>query len=646
MVAGLALIVHHRSGRNRSAVIDALIVGSAITLVSWVFLMKPYTAGSIGLLTRLTSLAYPMTDLMLVMMVLRLITGGGRQSTSFRLLTSGLILLAATDSYDGWLNLHNVAYHAGSLVEAGWLLYYVTVGACALHPSMRTLTTPAPLGRTLHSRTRLGLLGLATVVGPLLLVVQHVLDQQVDALPIAIASISVTGLVIFRLAEVMRDEEITKERIRHQALHDPLTQLANRTLIIDRIGQMLARSRRSHLPCTVMFLDIDNFKDINDTLGHEVGDELLVAVGTRLVNTLREVDTVGRLGGDEFILLVDGAALSDGAAVIADRILGALRAPFEMIGVDFPVSISVSIGTARGERVEPGELLRDADIALYQAKAAGKDCAVAFAPSMQAAVDDRRHLDVDLHGALAENQFYLLYQPIIDLQTNTLSGVEALIRWRHPVRGVVPPDEFIPALEASGLIVSVGAWVLEEACRQGAVWQAAGHRFSVSVNVSNRQLDRDRIFDDVQGALDVSGFDPTLLVLELTETALIKDVEATIVRLGILRSLGVRIAIDDFGTGYSSIAYLQRFPIDILKIDRFFISSIANSTESAALVHMLVQLGKVLNLETIAEGIEDDDQRIRLQAEHVDSGQGFLFSRPIDVAAMDQFLMEFAVSLV
>ena len=646
MVAGLALIVHHRSGRNRSAVIDALIFGSAITLVSWVFLIKPYTVGGIDLLTRLTSIAYPMTDLMLVMMVLRLITGGGRQSTSFRLLTSGLVLLAATDSYDGWLNLHNVPYHAGSLVDAGWLLYYVTVGACALHPSMRTLTTPAPLGRTLHSRTRLGLLGLATVVGPLLLVVQNLLDQPVDALPIAIASFTVTGLVILRLAEAMRDEEVTKERMRHQALHDPLTQLANRALIIDRLGQMLARSRRNHVPCAVMFLDLDNFKDINDTLGHEVGDEVLVAVGTRLRNTVREVDTVGRLGGDEFILLLDGAALTDGAALIADRILGAMRAPFEIIGVDFPMSISVSIGTARGERVEPGELLRDADIALYQAKAAGKDCAVEFEPAMQAAVDHHRHLEVDLHEAIAENQFYLLYQPIIDLQTNTLSGVEALIRWRHPLRGVVQPDEFIPALEASGMIVPVGAWVLEEACRQGAAWLDAGHRVSVSVNVSNRQLDRDRIFDDVQGALAVSGFEPTLLVLELTETALMKDVEATIVRLGILKSLGVRIAIDDFGTGYSSIAYLKRFPIDILKIDRFFISSIASSTESAALVHMLVQLGKALNIETVAEGIEDDDQRIRLQAENVDSGQGFLFSRPIDVAAMDQLLKEFAVSLV
>jgi diguanylate cyclase (GGDEF)-like protein len=440
----------------------------------------------------------------------------------------------------------------------------------------------------------------------------------------------------------MSDQEIAQERIHHQALHDPLTGLANRALIIDRIGQMLARSRRSQTPCAVMFLDLDNFKDINDTLGHQVGDELLVAVGARLAGALRGADTVGRLGGDEFVLLLEGALLSAGLEVIADRILDAFRAPFE-IGDGFPLSVSASIGTAPGVDATPGELLRDADIALYRAKAAGKDCAVTFQTSMQAAVDDHRYLDLELHRALAENEFYLLYQPTIDLQTNAFTGVEALLRWRHPDRGVVQPDEFIPALEASGLIVPVGAWVLEEACRQGALWRAGGHTFSVSVNVSVRQLERGRIFDDVQSALALSGFDPALLVLELTERTLMEDVDATIVRLGLLKSLGVRIAIDDFGTGYSSIAYLRRFPIDVLKIDRSFVSGIADSGESAALVHTLVDLGKALKLETVAQGIEDDDQRVRLQAEHVDTGQGFLFSQPIDVAAIDQFLKGLAV---
>jgi diguanylate cyclase (GGDEF)-like protein len=428
--------------------------------------------------------------------------------------------------------------------------------------------------------------------------------------------------------------------LQFQALHDPLTKLPNRSLILDRMEQMTQRARRNNLPYAAMFLDLDDFKDINDTLGHSAGDELLVAVGTRLAGALREGDTVGRLGGDEFVMLVEGASLSAGVEVVADRILDVLTAPFEIRSSDLPLSVSASIGIATGGGTTPDELLRDADIALYRAKAAGKRRAVVFDPIMQVQAQDHRHLDVDLHDALERGQFFLLYQPTINLQTNAFTGVEALLRWRHPERGIVQPDDFIPALEASGLIVSVGAWVLQEACRQGALWQHAGHRFTVSVNVSARQLERDRIVDDVHNSLQASGFAPEMLLLELTETMFMDDVDETITRLGLLKALGVRIAVDDFGTGYSSLSYLRKFPIDVLKIDRSFVSCIADSAESSALVHTLVQLGKVLNLETIAEGIEDDDQRLRLQAENVDTGQGFLFARPLDVAAVNRFLEE------
>jgi diguanylate cyclase (GGDEF)-like protein len=428
------------------------------------------------------------------------------------------------------------------------------------------------------------------------------------------------------------------DQLRHQALHDSLTGLPNRALILDRIGQMLARGRRQHTPVAVLFLDLDNFKDINDTLGHRAGDELLIGVGTRLASALREGDTVGRLGGDEFVVLTEGASLAGGARMVADRILDVLSTPFEIADSDVPLAVTASIGIAEGDRSTPEELLQDADIALYQAKAAGKRCAVSFAPSMQEAVDDHRHLEVDLQGALLADQFFLEYQPTIDLSTGVFTGVEALIRWRHPERGVVQPDDFIPALESTGIIVPVGAWVLQEACRQGARWHEQGHRFTVSVNVSARQIERDRIIDDVHDALRVSGFDPGSLILELTETALMHDAEGTIIRLELLKALGVRIAIDDFGTGYSSLGYLRQFPIDVLKIDRSFVSGIADTTESAALVHTLVQLGKVLGLETIAEGIETDDQRIRLEDEQVDTGQGFLFARPLSVDDVDRLL--------
>jgi diguanylate cyclase (GGDEF)-like protein len=432
------------------------------------------------------------------------------------------------------------------------------------------------------------------------------------------------------------------DQLRHQALHDSLTGLPNRVLILDRIDRMLARSRREHTPVAALFLDLDNFKDINDTLGHSAGDELLAGVGARLASALREGDTVGRLGGDEFVLLVEGASLAAGAEVVAERILDVLEAPFEIPGSDVPLAVTASIGVAEGDRSTPEELLRDADIALYRAKTAGKQCAVVFSPSMQEDVVDHRHLEVDLHRALEEGQFFLLYQPTISLSTGAVIGVEALLRWCHPERGVIQPDEFIPALDSSGLIVPVGQWILQDACEQGATWHRQGYRLAVSVNVSARQLERDRIIDDVHGALTTSGFDPGMLVLEITETALMDDVRATAARLDLLKAIGVRLSIDDFGTGYSSLAYLRRFPVDVLKIDRSFVSGIADSSESAAIVHTLVQLGKVLGLETIAEGIENDDQLMRLRAEKVDIGQGFYFARPLDVEALDRFLKDSA----
>jgi diguanylate cyclase (GGDEF)-like protein len=431
--------------------------------------------------------------------------------------------------------------------------------------------------------------------------------------------------------------ERTKE-LHHLALHDPLTDLPNRALILDRIEQMLARSRREHTPVAVLFLDLDNFKDVNDSLGHAAGDKLLVGVAARLTSAIRQEDTVGRLGGDEFVVLAEGASLAAGAEMVAERILDVLAAPFEIAGIESRLLVTASIGIAEGRRATPDELLRDADIALYQAKAAGKRCAVVFAPAMQEAVDDHLTLEGDLQIALEADQFFLLYQPTFDLSSGAFTSVEALLRWRHPTRGVILPDDFIPALEASGLIVPVGRWVLQEACTQGAAWMRQGHRVTVSINVSAKQLDRDHIVTDVHDALTTSGFDPALCVLELTETTLMHDVDATVGRLTLLKALGVRLAIDDFGTGYSSLAYLRQFPIDVLKIDRSFVSGITDTSEAVAIVHAMVQLGKALGLETVAEGVENDGQRVQLAAENVDTAQGFLFARPLDVDAMSRLL--------
>jgi diguanylate cyclase (GGDEF)-like protein len=429
------------------------------------------------------------------------------------------------------------------------------------------------------------------------------------------------------------------DQIRFQALHDPLTGLPNRGLILDRTEQMLARARRNHEVSAALFIDLDGFKVVNDTLGHAAGDQLLRAVTARLAVTMREGDSVGRLGGDEFIVLVDGATMDAGPELVAERLLAVLRAPFELEGwPNGPLTLTASIGIAAGLRPSATELLRDADIALYEAKTAGKDRFVVFQPEMHKVVQDRLLLQMDLRDALSAGQYFLAYQPIFNLRSGETTGVEALLRWRHPDRGVVQPDEFIPVLEDSGMIVDVGRWVLQEACRQGAHWHSRGFRLDVSVNVSTRQLETDQLIEDISSALETSGFDARSLIIEITETAIMHNVAAVVPRLAALKGTGVRIAIDDFGTGYSSLAYLQQFPVDTLKIDRSFISTMADSPESGALIRTLVQLGKTLGLETLAEGIEETAQYSQLERDRCDSGQGYLYARPLDPDAVEAFL--------
>ena len=402
---------------------------------------------------------------------------------------------------------------------------------------------------------------------------------------------------------------------------------------------MLARARRTNVSVAALFIDLDGFKTVNDTLGHGFGDQLLQAVAARLSVTIRESDSIGRLGGDEFVVLVDGSTMDTGPELVAERLLAVLREPFFLEGSSGgPLTLTASIGIAAGLRSSATLLLRDADIALYQAKADGKDRFAVFAPEMHAVVQERLLLEMDLRDALARQQYYLVFQPIFNLASGGTTGVEALLRWRHPERGVVQPDDFIPILEDSGMIVEVGRWVLEEACRQGARWHGLGHKLDVSVNVSARQLETDDLINDVSRALESSGFDARSLIIEITETAIMKSVTAVVPRLAALKAIGVRVAIDDFGTGYSSLAYLQQFPVDTLKIDRSFISTMADSPESGALIHTLVQLGKSLGLETLAEGIEETEQYSALEREHCDSGQGYLFARPLEADAVEEFL--------
>lgn len=450
------------------------------------------------------------------------------------------------------------------------------------------------------------------------------------------------GLLAFCLMQVLargraRALTMVEEKtgqLRHQALHDALTGLPNRELIMDRTEQMLRHARYAGTEVSAMFLDLDGFKGINDTFGHPVGDELLCVVAKRIQNVLRETDTIGRLGGDEFVVLVEG-----GAAQIAQRIVNVLQEPFDLGTGHSPVTITTSIGIATGDREAAKDLLRDADIALYEAKGAGRNRYAEFRHEMHIAAHERLELESDLRGAIARRELFLVYQPILDLETGDIPAAEALLRWQHPTRGLIPPTEFIALAEESGVIVEIGAWVLETACEQAARWAAAGAPLRIAVNVSARQLDDPQLVHTVGRALRRSGLHPDSLSLEITETALMRDAEAAAAVLRELKASGVRIAIDDFGTGYSSLAYLQQFPVDTLKIDRTFI---AGCPDHDPLIQTLVQLGRSLGIRTTAEGIEEEHQLERLRELGCDRGQGYYFAPPLEVHALERFLADHA----
>ncbi len=470
---------------------------------------------------------------------------------------------------------------------------------------------------------------------------QAVLSQ---ALAMLQRSLNVTLVRMCESFETERrraDEELSRRQheLAFLATHDALTGLPNRTLILDRVEQMLMRSRRDNTPLAALFIDLDNFKAINDTLGHATGDELLQSVASRLTAVVRETDAVGRLGGDEFVVVASELSLASGPELIAERLLAALDQPFKIESSAQPqLKVTASIGIAAGERETAGDLLRDADIAMYQAKWDGRHRYAVFESGMQTAVQSRMELEMDLRMALENDEFFLVYQPTFNLRDMTPTGMEALIRWDSPTRELVQPDDFIGLLEETGLIVEIGRWVLQEACCQGVRWREAGHPIGIAVNVSARQLDSDDFVEDVRRCLLESGLEPESLTIEITETALMRDTVATTARLHAVKELGVRIAIDDFGTGYSSMAHLQHFPVDALKIDRSFITQMTHNREGETILNTLVQLGKALSIETLAEGIEQAHELSLLRGQLCDSGQGFLFARPLDAGDTAAFL--------
>ena len=451
-------------------------------------------------------------------------------------------------------------------------------------------------------------------------------------------TIHIDGLVL-TMRDITERKHLDLE-LRRQALHDSLTDLPNRTLFLDRVGQALQRAERSHDSVAVLVFDLDDFKMVNDSLGHAAGDDLLIAVAARLSAAMHPGDTLARLGADEFALLLENADSGIALELAALNIQAALHSSFLLR--DEEVAMRCSIGMAVGTPLthSSDDVLRDADLAMYMAKRNGKNRFEQYVPSMHEEASHRLEVAAELRGAIEGGELVVFYQPIVEVSTGRVRGAEALVRWQHPQRGLLAPSEFIPIAESTGLIVPLGRWVLLEACRQTQQWKDAGladKSFYMSVNLSARHVVDETVLGDVRTALDVSGLAPGALVLEVTETTLIADLKRAGSALAALKRLGIRIAVDDFGTGYSSLAYLSNFPIDLIKVDKSFIDRVASSAEGETMVRAVVELAHTIGLSAIAEGVEHADQVVALEHLGCQFAQGFVFARPMpaeDMAAM------------
>jgi diguanylate cyclase (GGDEF)-like protein/PAS domain S-box-containing protein len=754
LAVGLAWMVRERSdGRDQASVIDAAIITASVGLVVWVFLIAPYVRSvDLGVLERLVSIAYPIGDVALLAIAVRLAFGGGRRPAAFWLLAGSIVPLIVADSLYGYLNLTG-AWHEHNVVDAGWILFYVGWGAAALHPSMAQLTVVSPKHRSINAR-RLLFVGSAVLIAPIALFVEQAFGSVVDGAAIAVVSAVTFVLVMVRVAglagEVADERSETRfqtlidnasdailvvsangivqyhtpssERVlgsisaaidgqpladrlqpgdavqlhllltgrtasttvewrvhhgdgewrdleviaadmrgvadvdgliltmrditdrkhldselRRQALHDTLTSLPNRALFVDRIGHALSRGHRDGRSVGVLVLDLDDFKLVNDSLGHDVGDDLLIAVAARLTTLIRPGDTVARFGGDEFALLVEDADVVTKIEQVALRVQEAFHEPLQVGDDHARVRVSAGMAVGSSDTHNPDDLLREADAAMYVAKRNGKARHVMYETAMHEEAERRLTIAGELRGAIDQGELVVFYQPIVEVSSGITRGAEALVRWQHPQRGLLQPDEFIPISETNGVVIPLGQWVLAEACSQVQRWKRAGladERFYITVNVSARHLQDRHVVEHVVEALSRSELPSTALVVEVTETTLLEDLERTRVTLMALKDLGLRLAVDDFGTGYSSLSYLSAFPLDVLKIDKSFVDQLTLTSGGKAMVRAVVELAHTLGLEAVAEGVEQPEQADALEQLGCKLAQGFLFARPMPAADM------------
>jgi diguanylate cyclase (GGDEF)-like protein len=631
-VGGVMLLRCRKAGRDRDGLIDAAIFTFVAALLIWHFVIAPdlrVEAASFGNAT--ATLLYPLGDVALFALMLRLVLSPGARVRSFWYLLGALSVGFAC-------NLATAAFNdspAVTAAAAGFvLLSRALATAAALHPSMRQLTEPEPFGPRQHHPARLLVLAGCLAVVPTLLGFQDMWGAGSNRTLLMIAAVVVTTLVLLRLGLVMADRDSAQRQLSHLALHDPLTGLPNRRLLHDRVEMALARSARRPGDVAVLFCDVDRFKVVNDSLGHVAGDELLIEVAARLRQAVRPDDTVARLGGDEFVICCEGLDSAQAVRAIADRVVRVLSMPLRIRGDEVFVTVSIGLATTQGGDQTAEALIQQADAAMYAAKASGRACIASADPEVVDVRSMRLERENALRRAIDKGGLRLEYQPVLDLRTGATSFVEALVRWGHPDGGLLQPDAFIPLAEESGLIVPLGEWVLEEAVTQLASWHNAGRNLGcgLSVNVSASQLRDPGFALFVQRTLAKSGVPAPALTLEITEQVLLQDTHDELETLQALHDMGVMIAIDDFGTRYASLSYLKRLPVDVLKIDRSFVSGVHNDAHDAAIVAAIVTLGHTLGLRVTAEGVETIEQLRAVQTLGCDTAQGFYFGPAVPAA--------------
>ncbi len=640
ILAGMLMLTRdkRRGVRDVAALIDASVVAVGLGLVFWVFVMHPTAANaSASSAERFFGVAYPAADVLLLAILARFYTAVGRRSTSIRLLGVAALLLLIADVGYSLLTLHSAA--DGELLDGAFLMSYACWAASALHPSMRSAGVVAPQpGDARIGRARLLLLAICTLLAPGLLLIPGIGDDAVDRYVISVGAAVLFLLVVLRLSGFVNQVQQQADQLEDLAMADELTGLANRR----RFEQALQSSLDAG-PTQVALLDLNDFKGVNDRLGHGVGDQLLTVVARRLRTTMRPGMLVSRMGGDEFAVLMPGVVDSQ-ADLIAQRLVDALRAPIPAGSHELLIGASVGVADGSGTS-DPYEVLRRADVAMYVAKA-NRGRPHRYTPELDKHTDEQAQLGADMRLALDAGQFRLVYQPIVTLPSGRTEAVEALVRWEHPARGMIPPDQFIPAAERNGLIVELGEWIMRTACAQAVRWQSDHGDLAprrMSVNVSARQLAEPGFASVVAEVLRDTELPADRLTVEVTETAVFGG-GRSVQTVQELHDLGVRIALDDFGTGHSSLGLLRTVPVDVLKVDKSFVDSITTADPDAVIVTALIQVSNGLGLTAVAEGVETAEQAAELHRLGYHYAQGYHFGRP---AAQPSFeIPEFAGAAV